>query len=81
MASELLTWAEIERRYDGEWVLLGDVQYITDDPAEVEIAHARVLEHTDDHEDLWRRADRRPPESGAMLFIGEPSPTDVVYIL
>ena len=75
--SEVLTMAEIERLYDGEWVLLADPEYSEDI---VDLLNARVLAHDQSVRAVEEVALRLRPSSSEIIFIGEPS-DDTVYLL
>lgn len=72
-----MTWDEIERRYDGEWVVIDEPQ-VTDD---LDILGGRVVFHgaTRDgaHEVIMRLGLKR----FAVWYIGDPVPEGVVAIL
>lgn len=74
--NEVLTMEEIEERFDGEWVLL-------EDPELTEALHvtkAKLLWHSKDHDEIWRKAQEFDPVNSAVLFIGRP-PDDIDFIL
>lgn len=75
--SEVLTMAEIERLYDGEWVLLADPEYSEDI---VEVINARVLAHDQSVRVVEEIALAIGPVSSEILFVGEPA-NDTVYLL
>lgn len=66
--ADLLAMEEIEARYDGEWVVLTDVEA---DPGPV-FRRARVYWHGADHDEAWERAGELPPPLNiAVLYMGE----------
>jgi hypothetical protein len=66
--SDLLTIEQIEATYDGEWVVLTDVEA---DHGPV-LRRARVYWHGPDHDEAWERAgDIPPPVKIAVLHMGE----------
>jgi hypothetical protein len=69
-----LSFKEIEKRFDAEWVLLGDVQ---EDKYE-RIKRAAVLWHSPDKEEVCRKAIELRPGKFAFLYMGEKAPKDVV---
>ena len=72
---EILTLAEIESRFDSEWVLVEDPE--TDDALEVRAG--RVLCHSKDRDEVYRKAIEVRPERFAMLFTGKmPEKTAIV---
>ena len=72
-----LTFKEIERRYDSEWVLLADVR---EDKYE-RIKRAKVLWHSPDKDEISRKAVELKPGKFAFLYMGEKIPKDVAVIL
>ena len=68
--SEILTMDEIEKKFDGEWVLIEDVE--TDD--RLEIVRGRVTYHGKDKNELHRCAMKSKTKRFASLFIGRPNP-------
>lgn len=64
---ETLTLAEIETRFDSEWVLIADPQ-ISD---EMEILSGRVLWHSKDRDEVDRKMSELAPRSTAVLYTGE----------
>lgn len=73
----VMTMAQIETRFDREWVLLGDPQW-TD---LTEISGGTLLFHSTDHDEVWRKAQELPsPVHIAVLYIGRP-PEDIVPVL
>jgi len=72
---EILTLAEIYSRFDAEWVLLGEPQ--TTETLEVE--SGRVLCHSKDRDEVYRKAIELRPKRFAMLFTGSmPKNTAIV---
>jgi hypothetical protein len=70
---DVLTIEQIEATYDGEWVVLTDVEA---DHGPV-LRRARVYWHGADHEEAWRRAaELAPPVNIAVLYVGEWSVED-----
>lgn len=68
--NEILTMEEIERRFDGEWVLIEDVE--TDE--KLEVLRGKVTYHGKDKNELHRRAMKSKSSHFASLFIGKPDP-------
>ena len=72
---EVLTMAEIEERYDGEWVLVGDPDL--DDALRVK--SGEVLCHSTDRDEVYRKAVELRPKHAAFLYLGSiPDGTVVV---
>ena len=76
MKAEFLTIAEIEKRFDSEWVLLGDPSM--DDAMEVQ--GGRVLWHSRDRDEVYRRAVKLRPKRFATLYVGK-IPKDAAVVL
>ncbi len=68
--SEILTMEEIEKQFDGEWVLIEDVE--TDE--KLEILRGRVAYHGTDRNELHRRAKESKSSYIASRYIGELNP-------
>lgn len=74
--SDVLTMEEIEDRFDQEWVLLDDPTWTGS-----EILSGKLLYHSKDRDEVWRKAHELPPPVNiAVLYIGRP-PEDVIPIL
>ena len=72
---EVLTVAEIKSKYDSEWVLIEDPQ--TNEALEVQ--SGRVLYHSKDRDEVYRKAVELRPKRFAVLFTGEmPEGTAIV---
>ena len=73
---ETLTIKEIEKRFNSEWVLVGNPR--TDKAKNVKAG--KVLAHSPDRDKLYREAIRLKPRHSAILFTGEliPANTEVV---
>ena len=65
--TEKLSRAEINKRYDKEWVLLGEPEYDKRD----QIKRAVVLAHSPNRNYVFRRAMKLQPKSGAFFWIGD----------
>ena len=63
---EVLTIAQIEKRFDSEWVLVGEPQ--TDDS--LEVRSGKVLWHSKDRDEVYRKAVELRPKRFAMLYTG-----------
>lgn len=68
--SEILTMEEIERKFDGEWVLIEDVE--AND--QLEIIRGKVTYHGKDKNELHRRAKKSESSYIATRYIGEIDP-------
>lgn len=73
---EVLTLEELRKRYDGEWVLVGDPE-LTDMN---EVVRGKVLAHSPDRDEVYRKlAELRPKRSAMECF--KRVPDDVVIVL
>ena len=68
--SEILTMEEIEKKYDGEWVLIEDVE----SNEQLEILRGKVTYHGKDKNELHRRAKKSESNYIATRYIGKPDP-------
>jgi hypothetical protein len=64
--SDVLTIDEIQTRYDSEWILLEDP--VTD--ATLEIRAGKVLWHSKDRDEVYRKAVELKPKRFATLYTG-----------
>ena len=71
-----MTLAQMETQFDSEWVLVGDPQ--TDDALEVQ--SGQVLWHSQDRDEVYRKAVELRPRRFAMLYSGK-MPEDTAIIL
>ena len=72
---EVLTIAQIEAQFDSEWILVGEPQ--TNEVLEVQCG--KVLWHSKDREEVYRKAVELRPRRSAMLYTGKmPKNTAVV---
>lgn len=72
---EVLTLSQIESQFDSEWVLVGDPQ--TNDA--LEVRSGKVLWHSRDRDEVYRKAVELRPRRFAMLYTGRmPSNTAIV---
>jgi len=74
---ELLTWAEIERRFKGEWVVIDNPETTE----ELEIIRGRVVYHGKDREAGDACIDAMAKKRAAVLFVGDPVPEGSFAIL
>jgi len=73
---EILSFSEIKKRYDAEWVLIGDPE--TDD--NLNIKEGIVLWHSKDRDEVYRKAREIHPNHSAILYTGQ-IPDDVAVVL
>jgi hypothetical protein len=71
-----MTIEEIESRFDSEWVLVGDPR--TNEA--LEVLSGRVLHHSKDRDEVYRKAVALHPERCAVLYTGE-IPEDTAIVL
>lgn len=68
--SEILTMEEIEKKYDGEWVLIEDVE----SNEKLEVIRGRVTYHGKDKEKLHQKAMKSESKHIATFYVGRPDP-------
>jgi len=73
---EILSFSEINKRFDSEWVLVGDPE-IDDD---LSVKQGVVLWHSKDRDEVYRKARELHPEHCAILYTGK-LPDDVAVVL
>ena len=72
---EVLSLAEIETRFDAEWVLLEDPQV----NERLEVLSGKVLWHSKDRDEVYRKAIELRPQHSAFLYMGTiPEGTEVI---
>ena len=70
-----MTIAEIESQFDSEWVLIEDPK--TDE--DLKVLGGRVLHHSKDRDEVYRKAVSLRPKRSALIYTGEiPEGTAVV---
>jgi hypothetical protein len=72
----ILSIAQIEAQFDSEWILVGDPQ--TNEALEVQ--SGKVLWHSKDREEVYRKAVELRPRRSAMLYTGK-MPKDTAVVL
>ena len=73
--TEILTRAEIEARFDSEWVLIEDPAL----GANLEVIRGRVIWHSKDRDEVYQKALELRPEHPAFLYTGKmPAGTAVI---
>lgn len=73
---EILSFTEIKKRFDNEWVLIGDPE--TDD--NLNIKKGVLLWHSKDRDEVYRKARQISPKHSAILYTGK-LPEDVAVVL
>ena len=76
MTDEVLTSAEIEARFDAEWVLVEDPE--TDEA--LTVRRGRVRWHSKDRDEVYRKAVQLRPSRFAILYTGR-IPEDSAVVL
>lgn len=74
--AKFLSMAEIEERFQSEWVLLEDPETTP----MLEILRGKVVCHSKDRSEVYRTAMKLRPKSSAIFYAG-PLPEDVGYLL
>ncbi len=73
--SEVMSLAEIHARFESEWVLLEDPETTES----LEVKSGKVLWHSKDRDEVYRKARELRPEHSAILYTGRlPEGTAVV---
>lgn len=68
----IMTMTEIEQRFDGEWILVGDPEYNQQD----EIIRGTALFHSKNRDEMYAKAMQLRPKRSASLYTG-PIPEDI----
>ena len=71
-----MTIEQIKSEFDSEWVLVGDPR--TDEA--LNVLGGRVLHHSKDRDEVYRRAVSLRPQRSAMVYTGE-IPEDTAVVL
>ena len=75
MIEQEMTIKEIHTQFGDEWVLVGDPETT----ANLEVTKGKVLHHSRDRDEVYRRAVALRPKRYAVLFTGEmPANTAIV---
>ncbi|MBI2917358.1 MAG: hypothetical protein HYY01_05115 [Chloroflexi bacterium] len=73
---EVMTIEDIRTRFDSEWVLIEDPE--TDD--ELQILGGKVLHHSKDRDEVYRKGVALRPHRSAVVYTGE-IPDDTAVVL
>lgn len=76
LMGDVLTVGEMESQFDSEWVLVGDPE--TDETLHVQ--GGRVIYHSKDRDEVYRKAIELKPKRFAMLYTGT-LPKDTAIVL
>jgi hypothetical protein len=72
---EVLSVAEIQERFDSEWVLIEDPEL----DENLEVVRGKVIFHSKDRDEVYRKDMELHPRSAAYLFTGKmPEDTAIV---
>ncbi len=74
--SEILSLAEIKARFDSEWVLLENPETTE----ALEVKSGKVLWHSRDRDDVYRKARELRPKHSAILYTGT-LPKEMMVVL
>lgn len=74
--SETISFAEIQKRFDSEWILLEDPE--TD--RGLKIKSGKVLWHSKDRDEVYRKAREFKPKHSAILYTGKLSQNTVIVL-
>jgi hypothetical protein len=73
---EILTLAEIRKQFDDEWVLIEDPEL----DENLEVVRGKVIFHSKDRDEVYRKDMELRPGSAAYLFTGK-MPEDTVIVI
>lgn len=76
LMATLLTLAEINERYESEWVLVGDPQL----DSQLTLVRGQVLFHSKSRDEVDRKDLELLPESAAIIYTGQ-LPHDAAVVL
>ena len=76
MMNETISFAEIQKKFDSEWVLLEDPET----EAGLKIKGGKILWHSKDRDEVYRKAREFKPKHSAILYTGK-LPEDRVIVL
>jgi hypothetical protein len=71
-----MTFEEIESRFDSEWVLIEDPRV----DEELKVLGGKVLHHSKDRDEVYRKAVSLRPKRSAVIYTGE-IPEDTAVVL
>ncbi len=72
----IMTLAEIEERFDGEWVLVEDPEV----NEHFEVIRGKVIYHSKDRDEVDRKAIELRPKSAATLYTGIMPPNTAIAL-
>ena len=74
--ADVMLLSEIERRFESEWVLLEDPQTAPS----LEIIGGKVLWHSKDRDEVYRKAHELRPRHSAIIYTGT-IPDETIVVL
>lgn len=74
--AESLTLAEIEAKYDSEWVLIGEPELTPD----LQVVRGKVLFHSKSRDEIDQKDEELGPASAAIVYTGR-IPADAAVVL
>ena len=74
--NEVMSFREIQKRFDSEWVLIENPETTPSS----EVTRGKVLWHSKDRDQIYRKALELRPKHSAILFIGK-LPEDMEILL
>ena len=72
----LMSFTEIQKQFESEWVLLEDPETTES----LEVKSGKVLWHSKDRDEVYRKARELQPKHSAVLYTGT-LPQDMVVVL
>ena len=76
MIEQEMTIQEIEKQFENEWVLVGDPETTET----LEVIKGKILHHSRDRDEVYRKAVALRPKRSAILFTGQ-MPADTAIVL
>ena len=73
---EIMTLAEIETRFDSEWVLIEDPEM----DEHLEVVRGKVIWHSKDRDEVYRKDMELRPKSATYLYTGK-MPENMAIVL
>jgi hypothetical protein len=64
--NEIMSLVEIQERFESEWILVGDPETTES----LEITKGKVLWHSKNRDEVYRKARELSPQSSAILYTG-----------
>ena len=74
--NEIMNLAEVEKQFDGEWVLVEDPEIDQNN----EVVKGTVVYHSKSRDDVYRKAKQLRPKRSAFLYNG-PAPDNILINL